>query len=103
MSRKPMMARDAMGDSIQAVSLGTTVTGTVGASSDVTAALGYTLIRIMVDVLTHIKIGEGALEATTDDAPLPAGSVEYFRVSPTDKVAFIANSTTGTIWITEVI
>lgn len=85
--------------------LGTTQVVAIGASSAVTTnAFGADtrLIRLAATGDCHFAIGD-APTATTSHPILPAGTVDYFIVDPSDKVAAIqADASTGSLSVTEV-
>lgn len=69
------------------------------ATSNAVGAQTYA-IRVAVTSDAHIKVA-GTPTATTSDPFIPSGTVEYFRVTPGQKVAFIKNSAAGTAYVTE--
>jgi len=82
---------------------GTTQTVSVsGTSAAITNAVGTQTRAIRVAVTTdcHIKVATTPV-ATTSDPFIPSGTVEYFRITPGQKVAFIQNSASGTAYVTE--
>jgi hypothetical protein len=56
--------------------------------------------RIACTVACYYKVGESPT-ATTSDAYLPANWVEYIKIHPGQKVAFIRASADGTATVTE--
>lgn len=59
-----------------------------------------TVVRVVATTNCHIRFGANPT-ATTSNVYLPAGVVEYFRVTPGDKVAAIKNATAGSLYVTE--
>jgi hypothetical protein len=77
-------------------------TGTSAAS----AAFGANThdIRVVATTDCHINIGDGTPTAAASDNNgfrLPAGVVEYFHVSPGQKIAAVQDSTGGTLCVAE--
>lgn len=60
-------------------------------------------IRLVSTTDCHINIGNNPTAAATDNNGylLPAGVVEYFHVTPGQKVAVIRNSADGTLSVAE--
>lgn len=77
----------------------------VSATSAQSAAFGaYTSeIRVVCTTACHINIGANPTAAATDDNgfALPANVVEYFHVSPGEKLAVIRDSQDGVMSIAE--
>lgn len=82
----------------------TTQTITIGAASAaITNAVNAYVnkVRIATTGNCHIKIDNTPV-ATSSDLYLPAGAVEYFTLSPGQKVAAIQDgAATGTVYVTE--
>ncbi len=79
-------------------------TGTA-AATDNGVGTGFYQVRVYVSDGAHIAIGKNPT-ATTSDTPLGASGshgVEYFSVSPGDKVSAIGQSgvSSGTLYVTE--
>lgn len=75
------------------------VSGTSAQSTAITANAGY--VRLVATTLCHIRLGTNPT-ATTSNMPLVPYVPEYF-VAPTGvKIAVIQNSSSGTLYITEV-
>lgn len=98
------LARTTDGQYVPAFALGTTqsvaYTGTAGR---ITNAIGeqIELVRIWTSTDAFIKIGQGAVDATTSDMPITAKVAEYFEVRQGDKVSAIQQSGNGTLYVTE--
>lgn len=75
-------------------------TGTAGT---ITNAVGPQTYRVRVVCTTDafIKI-DNSPTATSSDSYIPANSVEYFTISPGQKVSAIQSSAGGTLYVTEV-
>lgn len=60
-------------------------------------------VRVVSTTNCHINIGQDPTAANTDDNGfyLPAGVVEYFHVSPGQKIAVIRDSADGTFCLAE--
>lgn len=79
---------------------------TVSGTSAASVAFGSNThdIRVVCTTNCHINIGDGTpTAAATDDNGfyLPAGVVEYFHVSPGQKIAAIQDSAGGTLCVAE--
>jgi hypothetical protein len=59
-------------------------------------------VRLVATTDCYVKIGDGTPTATTSDAYLPALSVEYFTITPGQKVAAVRVMVDGTLNVTEV-
>lgn len=95
------LPKDANSSSIPVLKLSTTQTVAVGGSSVATAtALASHVVRVVADTDCHVVVGTGA---TTSDAYLPAGIVEYFSVGVGDVLSFIQSSSSGTAYVTNVV
>jgi hypothetical protein len=85
--------------------LGTTqsvaFTGTAGT---ITTAInvGVYKVRVMVSSDAYVKI-DNTPTATSADAYLPAFAVEYFTISPGQKVSAVQVSAGGTLYVTEIV
>lgn len=95
------VAKDSYGHIVQAMKPGTvqkvTISGTSAATS--TAFVG-TVIRVVSTTPCHFTVGTSPT-ATTSLSYLPAFVVEYLRVDPGDKIAFIQASAGGFATVTE--
>jgi len=61
-----------------------------------------TVIRVFATEDCHIKVGANPTALADGSCMfLPAGIVEYIGVNPTDKIAAIRDTTSGTLYITE--
>ena len=65
-------------------------------------------IRVVANSACNVQIGDGTQTATAASPFLPANMVEYFIVTPGQKIAAIAaatgglvTQTAGTLWVTE--
>ena len=76
-----------------------TTSGTSAATSNGFAAQTYA-VRVTCTTDTHIVFG-GSPTATTGDVFMPAGVVEYFQVTPGQKLAAIQNASAGVVYVTE--
>jgi FtsP/CotA-like multicopper oxidase with cupredoxin domain len=78
---------------------------TVNATSAQTNAVGANTheIRVVSTTNCHINIGADPTAAASDDNGiyLPAGVVEYFHVSPGQKVAVVRDSADGVFCLAE--
>lgn len=79
-------------------SQGLTTTGTTQQSSAVGS--DASIIRVAVNQDTYIAVGSNPT-ATTNSLMMPAGSVEFFAVNPSDKVAVLQVTAAGRVSITE--
>jgi hypothetical protein len=78
---------------------------TMSASSQATGAFGTQTYQIRVAVGAQpafIKIGDGTPTATTSDPQMGANTIDYFTVTPGQKLAVLQAGTAGVISITEV-
>jgi hypothetical protein len=82
-------------------------TGSSAAAANAFGAQTYQ-IRVVANSACHVKIGDGAQTATTDDPYLPAHVPDYVTVTPGQRVAAIRaatdgldTATSGTLWVTE--
>ena len=70
-----------------------------GSSSQSTAfGANIEYVRIVADATCHIEFGVNPT-ATTSTIYIPAGDVEYFKISPGEKVAAIGSAN---LYITEI-
>ena len=102
------LAKDHLNHAIQALAPDITQTVAFSGTSAATAnALGkhIVVIRVLASADCFIKIDTGTPTATTSDTPLAAGVPEYFRVDgyKTIKVAAVQSSTSGNLYVTEMI
>jgi len=101
--RSMLIPRDDNGASYPAVKLGAVQTVAAGASSAAIAnPLETEVIRVACSVDCHIAQGAAPV-ATTNDSPLFAGTIEYLRNAPGEKIAVIkaAGEADGTLYVTE--
>lgn len=75
------------------------VSGTSAQSAALGGSTGY--VRLMATTLCHIRVGSNPT-ATTSHMPLAPYCPEYVAVTAGTKVAAIQNSSSGTLYITEV-
>jgi hypothetical protein len=75
------------------------VSGTSAQSAVVSASTGY--VRLFATTMCHIRIGSNPT-ATTSNCPIAPYVPEYFNVGTGVKIAAIQNSSSGTLYITEV-
>lgn len=82
----------------------TQVVTVAGSSAAIATALGSQTnqVRVVSTTACHVAVGGSAVAATTSDAYMPAGIVEYFTVSPGQKLAFIQSASGGYAYVTEV-
>jgi len=76
-------------------------TSTTSSASTAVASTTYQ-IRVVVDVATRVRIGDGTPTAVTTDTLLPPNWPEYFTVGPSQKIAAILGSGTGNLSVTEI-
>jgi len=84
--------------------LGTNTTFTLSGSSQATAAFGAQTYQVRVATAgqpAFIRIGDGTPTATASDPVVPASWVEYFTVTPGQKLACLQAGTAGTLSVTE--
>jgi len=84
--------------------LGTNTTFTLSGSSQATAAFGAQTYQVRVATAgqpAFIRIGDGTPTATGADPVVPASWVEYFTVTPGQKLACLQAGTAGTLSVTE--
>lgn len=78
---------------------------TTGAASAQSASFQATTeeIRVVCTAACHINIGENPTAAASDNNGmyLPANVVEYFHVTPGQKLAVIQDSASGTLTVSE--
>lgn len=99
------LAKDRFNHAVQALQPGPSqnVATAAGASAQSTAIGGNTVVvRLVATSATYIAMGVNPT-ATSSSAYLPAGMVEYFRVTPASawKIAGLAVSTSGTLNVVE--
>lgn len=81
--------------------IGTNVITVSGTSAASPAFMNQTtIIRLVSTTDCHIRF-DGTPTATTTQMLLPANVVEYFRVTPGQKVAAIQRSAGGSLFVTE--
>jgi|AraplaMF_Col_mMF_1032025.scaffolds.fasta_scaffold00246_68 hypothetical protein len=71
-------------------------TSTVSVASSAFGSQTYQ-IRVATTTACNIKIGDGTPTATTSDALMPANWVDYFIVTPGQKIAAIGAVTTVSV------
>jgi len=78
---------------------------TTSGTSQQSAAFGNNTseIRVVCSAACHINIGENPTAAATDNNGmlLPANVVEYFHVTPGQRIAVIQDSAAGTFCVSE--
>ena len=102
------LAKDRFNHAIQCLSPGTTqIVAISGTSAATTNALATDtiVIRVISSTNCFIKVGTSTPTATTADTPIFSGVPEYFRVdgNSTVKVAGIQISTSGSLYVTEMV
>jgi hypothetical protein len=75
------------------------VSGTSAQSAVISGNTNY--VRLFATTLCHIRAGSNPT-ATTSNMPLSPYVPEYFAVNSGQKIAVIQNSSSGTLYITEV-
>lgn len=75
------------------------VSGTSAQSAVISASSGY--VRLFATTMCHIRVGSNPT-ATTSNMPLAPYVPEYFALTSGVKIAAIQNSSSGTLYITEV-
>ena len=70
-------------------------TSTTSAASTAFASTTYQ-IRVVVDVATRVRIGDGTPTAVLADTLLPPNWPEYFTVGPSQKIAAISAAAQAT-------
>jgi len=98
-------ARDSINEGIiQALAPGTCQAITTSGSSAASSAFAASTRVVRVVATQNVNFMFGASPtATTSMNYLPAGQVEYFKVTGGEKVAVIQNSAAGTFYVTEMI
>lgn len=83
--------------------LGAAANVTTSGTSAASSAFGSQTyeIRVSVTEATYVRVGDGTPTAVAGDTLMHAGSVEYFRVTPGQKVAGLQVSTGGIMNVTE--
>jgi hypothetical protein len=91
------------GGSFQAIYPGTSSTRSVTSSSAQTAAVGAatTIVRVICTVDCFLVFGSNPTANTSSSLFLPAGTAEYFGITPGYKIAAIRSTADGTLYITE--
>lgn len=74
-------------------------TGTAGTISNAVGAQTYQ-VRVWCTSQAYIAFGASPT-ATTSDIPIPANTPEYFTITPGQKVSAVRDSTSGTLFVTE--
>jgi len=86
--------------------ISTVHTFTMSGSSQATAAFGAQTYCVRVSAPTqpaYITIGDGTPTAAATDSTVPAGWVDYFDVTPGQKLAVLQAGTAGTLTVTEMV
>jgi hypothetical protein len=60
-------------------------------------------VRVVATTDCHVKIGDGAVTATTSETYLPAEFPEYFTVTPGQKIAVVRSAVDGSLFVTELV
>ena len=90
--------------SLPVIRPGTTQQVAVGSTSATSAtAMGASVVRLLSTVDCHVLFGPAPLTADTTCLFLSASSAEYFACYPTDSVAVIADSASGSLYVTPAI
>lgn len=76
-----------------------TYTGTAGLSAAV--GVSTTLVRLVSSSDCFVLIGAAPVATSSNGSLLPAGVVEYFGITPGQKVSVVQSSASGTLNITE--
>lgn len=76
-----------------------------GAASTASAAFGSSteLVRVACTSQCFISFGASPTATNSTSLVLPAGAVEYFAVTPGEKVAMLAGTVAGIFTITEAV
>jgi len=85
--------------SLPVIRAGATQKMAVGSTSAQSPAVGASVVRLLSTVDCHIVFGPTPVADTTC-LFLPASTPEYFACYPTDLVAAIADSASGSLYIT---
>lgn len=101
-----ILPADKFNNPIQAMRIGTTQTISITGSSAATAnafSKNTIIVRLVATQPCFVTISTGTPTATTSGLYLPAGIPEYFGVNgyETLKAAALAESASGTLYITE--
>jgi hypothetical protein len=88
--------------SLPVIRPGTTQKVAVGTTSGTSAAVGGSVVRLLSNVDCHVLFGPSPVADTTC-LFLPASTPEYFACYPTDMVAVIADSASGSLYVTPAI
>ncbi len=84
--------------------LGTNTTFTLSGTSQASAPFGAQTYCIRVatgDQPAYIDIGDGTPTAAANDPIMPKDSVDYFTVTPGQRIAVLQAGTAGTLSVTE--
>lgn len=85
---------------MQAIKPGTTVVRTATDTTQQTAVLAESLVRLIADIDCYVAFGADPT-ATNASMRLAAGVPEWFVIEPAHKIAVLrAGSTDGSLWIT---
>lgn len=96
----PLLAQDFDAAPIQVLRHGSTETVGYSATANTTSSLNKGVYRIVASSDCHFTL---LGTATTSDAYLPAGAVEFIRVIDDDVISFVQNSAAGTAFVTEML
>lgn len=84
--------------------LGTTTVFTLSGTSQASAPFGAQTYCVRVatgDQPAYIEIGDGTPTATAADPIMPKDSVDYFTVTPGQRIAVLQAGTVGILSVTE--
>jgi hypothetical protein len=84
--------------------LGTNTTFTLSGSSQATAAFGAQTYQVRVAAgaqPAYVRIDDGTPAAAATDPLMPANTIDYFTVTPGQKLACLQAGTAGTLSVTE--
>ena len=84
--------------------LGTNTTFTLSGSSQATAAFGSQTYQVRVAAgaqPAYVRIDDGTPTAAATDPLMPANTIDYFTVTPGQKLACLQAGTAGTLSVTE--
>lgn len=92
-----------MSGAFQAIIPGVSQTVAISGTSAQSAAFGAlsTIVRVAVNTDAWIKFGANPTADKTTSIFMPSGSIEYFGVTPGQKVAGLQDSASGNMVITE--
>ena len=96
----PLLAQDFDAAPIQVLRHGSTETVAYSATAASSSALEKGVYRVVASSDCHFTL---LGTATTSDAYLPAGAVEFVRVVDDDVISFVQNASAGTAFVTEML